>query len=156
MSDIHESAQLYKVEMHGLVMIREFCTIHKSLLAYDCKIYERVSIKRSRVGRGVDINAGSYIENTFIWDDVQIAPNCNIVGVTHNFSCHGVNHEDQFSLITLETGVWVGAGVTILPGVTVGMHSVIAAGSIVNRDIPAHHRYVGVPLNDNFRLEEIK
>jgi acetyltransferase-like isoleucine patch superfamily enzyme len=156
MSNIHKSSQLYKVEIKGNVMIREFCTVHKSLLECNCKIYERVSIKRSRIGRGVDINTNTYIENAFIWEDVQIAPNCSIVGVTHNFSRHGVSHEDHFSQIELETGVWVGAGAIILPGVTVGSHSVIAAGSIVNMDIPAHHRYVGVPLNNNFRLEEIK
>ena len=156
LNDINGSVTLVKTELFFDIMIREFCTIRNSVLENGCRIYERVSIKKSRICEDVDINAGTYIENAFIWKDVQIVPNCSIIGVTHNFSRDGVNHEDHFSLITIETGAWIGAGSIILPGVTVGEHSVIVAGSIVNVDIPAHHRYIGTPLNDNFRLEKIK
>ena len=47
--------------------------------------------------------------------------------------------------IRIGDGVWIGANVTVLPGVTIGEHSTIAAGSVVNKDIPAHTLAMGVP-----------
>ena len=47
--------------------------------------------------------------------------------------------------IKIGNGVWVGAGAIILPGVTIGDHSVIGAGAVVNRDIPANCVAVGNP-----------
>ena len=41
--------------------------------------------------------------------------------------------------------VWIGAGVVIVPGITIGENSVIGAGSVVTRDIPANVVAVGVP-----------
>ena len=41
--------------------------------------------------------------------------------------------------------MWIGAGVTILPGVTIGDNSVIGAGSVVTKDIPADVVAVGNP-----------
>jgi len=41
--------------------------------------------------------------------------------------------------------VWIGAGVIILDGVTIGPHAVIGAGSVVTKDIPADSIAVGVP-----------
>lgn len=47
--------------------------------------------------------------------------------------------------ITVEDGVWIGGGAIILPGVTIGKNSVIGAGSVVNRSIPANCVAVGNP-----------
>ena len=52
----------------------------------------------------------------------------------------------QYDLpVVLEENVWVGAGATILPGVTIGKNSVIGAGSVVDRDIPPDVVAAGVP-----------
>lgn len=48
--------------------------------------------------------------------------------------------------------VWVGANATILPGVTVGNYSVIAAGAVVNRDVPSGALVGGVPARIIKRL----
>ena len=45
----------------------------------------------------------------------------------------------------IETGAWVGANVIILPGVVIGKHSVIGAGSVVTKSIPAFKVAVGNP-----------
>ena len=45
----------------------------------------------------------------------------------------------------IESGVWIGAGAIILPGITIGENSVIGAGSVVTRDIPANVVAVGNP-----------
>jgi maltose O-acetyltransferase len=47
--------------------------------------------------------------------------------------------------VFIEDGVWIAARATILPGVTLGRGCVVAAGSLVNRDVPAHTLVAGVP-----------
>lgn len=47
--------------------------------------------------------------------------------------------------ITLENDVWLGGRVTVCPGVTIGSGSIIAAGSVVTRDIPAGVLAAGIP-----------
>jgi len=133
--------------------IREYCTIRNSLIGSNCKVYERVSIKKATIGSGSDINAGSYVENAEIGERVMIAPNCIIVGVTHEFSRDVINHDDVFVRIIIGDGAWIGAGSIIMPGVTIGKNSVVGAGAIVKCDVPDNHRYVGTPLQ--FRLDSI-
>jgi acetyltransferase-like isoleucine patch superfamily enzyme len=47
--------------------------------------------------------------------------------------------------VILEDDVWLGAGVTILPGVRVGQGAIVAAGAVVSRDVPAYAIWSGVP-----------
>lgn len=41
--------------------------------------------------------------------------------------------------------MWIGAAATILPGVTIGENSIVAAGAVVNKDVPANTIVGGVP-----------
>lgn len=50
-----------------------------------------------------------------------------------------------FQPIHIEKKVWLGANVTVLPGVTIGEGSVIAAGAVVTKDVPANMIAAGVP-----------
>lgn len=147
-NDIHPTAMFHGSTIAWGMSIREFCIIRDSMLGYGCKIYERASIKKSVIGGGSDINAGTYIENADIGENVQIAPNCTIVGVTHGFSSEGISHEDVFKRITIGDGAWIGAGATILPGVKIGVGSVVGAGAIVKMDVPDRYIYVGSPLQN--------
>ena len=47
--------------------------------------------------------------------------------------------------VILENDVWIGTGVKILPGVTIGKGSVIAAGAVVTKDVPPYTLWGGVP-----------
>lgn len=47
--------------------------------------------------------------------------------------------------VVIGNNVWIGLGATILPGVTIGDNSVIVAGSVVTRDIPANVIAFGSP-----------
>ncbi|MGO2048604.1 MAG: DapH/DapD/GlmU-related protein, partial [Brachybacterium tyrofermentans] len=47
--------------------------------------------------------------------------------------------------VTIGNNVWIGANVTILPGVTIGDDAVIAAASVVTKDVPAKALVVGSP-----------
>ncbi len=83
-----------------------------------------------------------------IGNDVRIASHTTITAFNHDFddieqtiieqgnSCRG---------ITIEDDVWIGAGVRVLDGVTIGKGSVIGAGSVVTKDVPSYSVFVGVP-----------
>jgi acetyltransferase-like isoleucine patch superfamily enzyme len=55
--------------------------------------------------------------------------------------------------IKIGEGVWIGARATILPGVTIGAGSVVAAGSLVTKDMPANVLIAGVPAKVIRELE---
>jgi acetyltransferase-like isoleucine patch superfamily enzyme len=153
--NINIATSLFEVDFSGDIMIREYCTIRNSVLGDGCKIYERVSIKKSIVGSRCEINAGTYIENAMLMEDVQIGPNCSIVGVTHEFSlAKGVSKEDNFQLIVLGERSWIGAGCIILPNVAIGDGAIVAAGSIVRIDVPPYHIYRGD--GKNFKCTPIR
>ncbi|MFU0931248.1 galactoside O-acetyltransferase [Kluyvera cryocrescens] len=81
-----------------------------------------------------------------IGDNVLIAPN-----VTISVTGHPVHHElrehgEMFSFpVTIENNVWIGSHVVINPGVTIGENTVIGAGSVVTKDIPANVVAAGAP-----------
>lgn len=73
----------------------------------------------------------------------------NLVIVDHNHlvdSNEGVKGTLNCNEIKIGKNVWCGANVTILSGVTIGNGAVIAAGSVVNKDIPEHELWGGVPI----------
>ena len=47
--------------------------------------------------------------------------------------------------ILIKRNAWIGAGATILPGVTIGENSIIAAGAVVTKDVPANTIAGGIP-----------
>jgi acetyltransferase-like isoleucine patch superfamily enzyme len=81
-------------------------------------------------------------------DDCLIGPRCVFRTANHIFSSRdhlvrtqGHTSEDIF----IGNDVWIGAGVIVLPGVNIGNHSVIGAGSIVTKNIPEFAVAVGNP-----------
>lgn len=95
--------------------------------------------KNLRIGRNVFINSGCRFQDqggVSIGDDALIGH--NLVVATLN---HPVDPSRRADLIpapvTIGRNVWIGANVTILPGVTIGDDAVVAATSLVTRDVPA-------------------
>ncbi|BDD02570.1 sugar O-acetyltransferase [Aureibacter tunicatorum] len=81
-----------------------------------------------------------------IGDNVMIGPNCVLTTATHPVDAKTRHSLLEFAKpIVLEDGVWLGASVTVCPGVTIGENSVIGAGSVVVKDIPANTVAVGNP-----------
>ena len=77
---------------------------------------------------------------------VFIGPGCFFETLNHALMVddHGKRPAIPRSIV-LEDDVWLGARVTVLPGVTIGSHSVIAAGAVVAADVPAHTLAGGIP-----------
>lgn len=85
-------------------------------------------------------------EKVEIGDNVYIAPNCCISTAGHPTDYETRNQGLEYALpIKIGNNVWIGANVSILPGVTIGSNVVIGAGSVVNKDIKPNSVAVGVP-----------
>jgi acetyltransferase-like isoleucine patch superfamily enzyme len=100
-----------------------------------------------RIGKNVFINhACSFLDlgGTTIEDDVQIGPRVNLVTENHPVDPTKRKHLD-LKPVVIKRNAWIGAGVTILPGVTVGENSIVAAGAVVNKDVPDNTIVGGVP-----------
>lgn len=66
-----------------------------------------------------------------------VAPNCGFHTAGHPLDVEQRNQGLEYAYpITIGDNVWIGAGVTVLPGVAIGNNTVIGAGSVVNRDVP--------------------
>ncbi|TYL39030.1 hypothetical protein CV102_06975 [Natronococcus pandeyae] len=145
MPSIDDSARVVDSSV-GQAEIREHVTIHDSELGDGCRVYERSSIKKSRISDQVDVNAGTYIENAEIGPNVQIGPNCSVVGVTHELSERGMEfRNDVFERIVLHERVFVGAGAVLAPGIEIGERTVVAAGATVSRDVGPGKIVLGSP-----------
>lgn len=108
------------------------------------------------VGKNVFINAGCQFQDhggIVLEDGVLIG---------HNTVIATLNHDQDFrrrsSLIPKPVRicreVWIGAGCVICPGVTVGEHSIVAAGAVVTKDVPPDVVVAGVPARVIKRLPE--
>jgi acetyltransferase-like isoleucine patch superfamily enzyme len=79
-----------------------------------------------------------------IEDDVMIGPK-----VCLTTEGHPIDPQERKKLlvkpIVIKQNAWIGAGATILPGVTIGENSVVAAGAVVTKDVPANNVVGGVP-----------
>lgn len=81
-----------------------------------------------------------------IGNNVWIGPNTDIYTVNHPIEAEGRRqHLSKVSPVVIEDDVWICGKVTIVPGVTIGHNAVIAAGSVVTKDVPANTMVAGVP-----------
>jgi acetyltransferase-like isoleucine patch superfamily enzyme len=100
-----------------------------------------------KLGKGIFINhACSFLDlgGITIEDNVQIAPRVNITSENHPLDPANRKSLD-LKAVVIKRNVWIGAGAIILPGVTVGENAVVAAGAVVNKDVPANTVVAGVP-----------
>lgn len=99
------------------------------------------------LGKNVFINhACSFLDigGITIEDDVLIGPRVNITSESHPLS--PANRSDLIpKTVTIKRNAWIGAGATILPGVTVGENAVVAAGAVVSRNVPPNTVVAGIP-----------
>lgn len=103
--------------------------------------------KNIKIGKNVFINAGCNFQDQ---GGITIGDGCfighRVVMATLN---HGFEPEKRSWIypapITLEKNVWVGSNSTILQGVTIGDNAIIAAGSVVTKDVAANTIVAGVP-----------
>lgn len=104
--------------------------------------------KNIHVGDRVFINQNCTfyaLADIVIADDVLIGPNVSLITSEHPVAPSQRRTYLLGKPITIGRGVWIAAGATVIGGVTIGENSVVAAGSVVTRDIPPDTLVAGNP-----------
>jgi acetyltransferase-like isoleucine patch superfamily enzyme len=106
--------------------------------------------KNIKIGKNVFINFDCVfldLGGITIEDNVLIAPKVSLLSEGHPVSAN-----ERQSLVPghihIRKNAWIGAGATILPGVTVGENAVVAAGAVVSKDVPANTVVGGIPAKE--------
>ena len=111
---------------------------------------------RIQVGARTFVNYGLValdVAPIVIGDDVQIGPNVQLLTPTHPLDAERRRAKwESAEPITIGDNAWLGGGVIVLPGVTVGPDTVVGAGAVVTRDLPAAVVAVGNPARVVRRL----
>lgn len=103
--------------------------------------------KNIRIGKRVFINSGCRFQDhggVTIGDDALIGHNVTLSTLNHDLD-PAKRKDMRPAPIVIGKNVWIGAGSTVLPGVTVGDSAVVAAGAVVTKDVPENTVVAGVP-----------
>jgi len=94
--------------------------------------------------------------NIFIGDDTMFGPNVTLETAGHPiYPPLRANKHYQFNkAIHIGKNVWIGANVTVLPGISIGDNTVVGAGSVVTKDLPANVIAVGTPCKVMRQINE--
>jgi acetyltransferase-like isoleucine patch superfamily enzyme len=128
-----------RLETGHHVVVRE-----DNALGDDVKIWNNSTIDYGcRIGHRVKIHTNVYVAQfTVLEDDVFLAPGVSIANDPHPGCAFS---KECMRGPTIECGAQIGAGVTILPFVTIGRRALVGAGSVVTRDVPPQTVVAGNP-----------
>ncbi|KRK61624.1 DapH/DapD/GlmU-related protein [Companilactobacillus farciminis] len=99
------------------------------------------------IGKNVFINSGSMFTDMggiYLGDNVLIGPNVTIASVNHRIDPEQRRHLDLKS-VYIHDNAWIGSNVTVIPGVVIGENSIVGAGAVVTKNVPANTIVGGVP-----------
>ena len=111
--------------------------------------YANMGGRHVHLGKNVYTNFGvTFVDDTHIYigDYTMLGPNVTIATAGHPIDPELRQMGLQYNLpVRIGNNCWLGAGVIVMPGVTIGDNTVIGAGSVVTKDIPANVVAVGNP-----------
>ena len=155
---------LMRVHRNASVVLSDNVLLNSSNHSYHINMHSRVKIMCDVGGAEIYIGKNTRIHGScihafkkiHIGNDCLIAANCQIFDSNGH---HSSPNERRISNgtakeITIGDNVWIGANSIILPGVSIGSNSIIAAGSVVNKSIPAEHIAGGNPAKSIKRINE--
>ena len=140
-SVIHHSARMdtppyRKFSLGDYSVIESFACINNAVGDVMIGDHTRIGLHNTIIG---PVTIGSH---------VNLAQGITITALNHNFENSKKRIDEQgvsTSAVVIEDDIWIGANAVVLPGVTIGHHSVVAAGAVVTKDVPPHSLVAGVP-----------
>lgn len=111
------------------------------LTPFSCDFGNRVTF-----GKNVFINHSAILSSSGgieFGDNVMVAPGLKVATINHDMYDRHVTY--TYGKVTVKENAWIGMGVTICPGVTIGKYAVVAAGAVVTKDVPDYAVVGGVP-----------
>lgn len=134
-------------EIHGLcsegLVFGDYVTISRGVMIRPSSYYSRDYGQGLVMGEHSSIGPYGYVGcsgKITIGRNVMLGPKCSLFAENHNFSDKKTDIKSQGVSqkgITIEDDCWIGSNVVILDGVTIGRGSVIGAGTLVTKDVPA-------------------
>jgi len=124
------------------------------IIASNCQIFSRERIGKGKflIGNGTVIGDNAIFDlaaDVTIGENVAFGPNCVVYTHDHNYSEENISvpwkGKPELKPVVVCNGAWIGSNVTILPGVEIGENAIIAAGSVVTKNIPGNTIWAGVP-----------
>ena len=136
------------IRNNGRIVIGDNVTLNSENTGYHANMHSRVKLYADRPEAEIYIGNNTRIHGTCIhaYGKIHIGNNCLLAANTQIMDCNGhelsfdnpsnrINTTSGFKPIVIHDNVWIGLNSIILPGVTIGEGSVIAAGSVVTKDI---------------------
>lgn len=142
---IHPLADVQSVNIGKDTQVWQFSIILKgAVVGQNCNINCHTFIENDvTIGDNVTIKAGVYVwDGITVEDNVFIGPN---VTFTNDKFPRSKQRPDQFQNTLIKKGASIGANSTILGGLTIGEYAIVAAGSMVTKDVPAFSLVKGHP-----------
>lgn len=139
LSDVQSSAIGINTRIWQFVVV-----LPGAKIGQDCNICSHCLIENDVVvGDRVTVKSGVQLwDGLRVGDDVFIGPNASF---TNDRFPRSKNKTENFLQTVIETGASIGAGATILPGITIGTKAMVAAGAVVTRSVPPNAIVVGNP-----------
>lgn len=142
---LHATAVVESNEIGPGTEIMAFCHIFQGArIGCDCTLCEHVVVESGCViGNRITIKSGVRICSGIALEDNVF------IGSNVTFSDDPLAHDGQLPATSHGTlvrrGAIIGANATILPGITIGVHAIVGAGSVVTQDVPPYARVAGNP-----------
>ena len=117
-------------------VIESFCCINNAVGDVIIGDHTRVGLHNTIIG---PVTIGSH---------VNLAQGITVTALNHNFEESSKRIDEQgvtTKPVIIGNDIWIGANAVLLPGVSIGDHSVVAAGAVVTKDVPPHSLVAGVP-----------
>lgn len=154
MAKIHPLADVQTSAIGENTSVWQFCVILKdAVIGNNCNINCQVFIENDvKIGDYVTIKPGVQIwDGVTLEDYVFIGPN---VTFTNDLVPRSKHYPEAFSKTAVKKGASIGANATIVAGNTIGEYSLIGAGSVVTKDVPAFTVWFGNPAKQKGTIDE--
>ena len=156
--------------MHNKYFVHRLAEVNTRFIGDNTKIWQFVVVlENAKIGNNCNISCHCFIENdvkignnvtiksgVYLWDGLRIGNNVfvgpNVTFINDKYP-HSKQYPERFLETIIEDDVSIGAGAIIMGGVNLGKGSMIAAGSLVTKNIPEKQLWFGSPARFKRMIE---